>query len=224
LPRTYLAKDYITGRQNNVGLRVPAQPIALALLKKYEELGGHGVAAPSANRFGAVSPTTAEAVGEELNNFMDSKDLILDGGVCSVGIESTIIDCTGAKPRILRFGAVTQESIEKITQEEVEGLFPDSGVKVSGQLKFHYAPKARIFFNAKAKPGSGFIALERIETPANCIRLASPINMTQFAKELYSSFRKADKLQIKEVYVEINNTNGIGLAVIDRVLKASNKF
>ena len=86
LPRTDLAKDFITGGQNNVGIRVPAQPIALALLKKFEELGGQGVAAPSANRFGAVSPTTARAVEEELGSFFDKNDLVLDGGPCLVGI------------------------------------------------------------------------------------------------------------------------------------------
>ena len=224
LRRTDLAKDYITGGQNNVGLRVPAQPIALALLKKFEELGGQGVAAPSANRFGAVSPTTADAVSEELGDFFGKEDLVLDGGQCQVGIESTIIDCTGSNPRILRFGAVTNKKIEKITRENIKAIDEAANIKVSGQFISHYAPKARVFINEKPKPGGGFIALRDVQTPANCLRLASPINMDQFAKELYSSFRNADRLKLKEVYVEIQDIDGIGQAVKDRVIKASFNF
>ena len=122
LPRKEIAKDFITGGQNNVGLRVPAQPVALALLKKFEELGGQGVAAPSANRFGAVSPTTAEAVGEELGVYLDSKDMVLDDGQCLVGIESTIIDCTNKSPTILRPGAITSTQIETIVKFKVKNI------------------------------------------------------------------------------------------------------
>ena len=102
LPRTALAKDFITGGQDNVGIRIPDQTLALALLSEFEQQGGAGVAAPSANRFGKVSPTTAKAVEAELGAFLDSKDLILDGGSCEVGVESTIIDCTIQTPIILR--------------------------------------------------------------------------------------------------------------------------
>jgi hypothetical protein len=87
-----LAKNFITGGQNNVGLRVPDHPIALALLRKFEDLGGQGIAAPSANRFGAVSPTTANAVEEELGAYFAANDSILDGGQCEIGIESSIVD------------------------------------------------------------------------------------------------------------------------------------
>jgi len=94
LPRTDLAKDFITGGQNNVGVRVPEHSVALALLKEFEKQGGQGIAAPSANRFGKVSPTTASAVSDELSDYLSKDDLILDGGPCAVGVESTIIDCT----------------------------------------------------------------------------------------------------------------------------------
>ena len=107
LKRSDLAKDFITGGQDTVGLRVPAHPIALALIKEFIALGGYGIAAPSANRFGAVSPTTAQAVEEELAAFLHEDDLILDGGACLVGVESTIIDCTGPTPMVLRLGAIT---------------------------------------------------------------------------------------------------------------------
>ena len=113
LKRSDLAKDFITGGQENIGLRVPNQPLALALLAEFESLGGQGVAAPSANRFGAVSPTTSLAVREELENYLGSNDLILDGGSCHIGIESTIINCTDIVPTILRPGAITNEMVEK---------------------------------------------------------------------------------------------------------------
>ena len=99
LPRTELAKDFITGGQDNVGIRVPSHPLALSLLKEFESLGGLGIAAPSANRFGRVSPTSAQAVQEELSEYLTLDDLILDGGPCQIGIESTIIDCTKQTPQ-----------------------------------------------------------------------------------------------------------------------------
>ena len=119
LPRTALAKDFITGGQDNVGIRIPDQTLALALLTEFELQGGLGVAAPSANRFGKVSPTTAKAVEAELGAFLDSKDLILDGGSCEVGVESTIIDCTTQTPIILRPGAVTSAMIKEATALDV---------------------------------------------------------------------------------------------------------
>ena len=147
LPRKDIAKDFITGGQNNVGLRVPAQPIALALLKKFEDLGGRGVAAPSANRFGAVSPTSAEAVSEELGAFFDKDDLVLDGGQCLVGIESTIIDCTGSAPKVLRPGGITEEMIELALEKKPENRDRSSKIKAPGIMESHYAPKAIISLN-----------------------------------------------------------------------------
>ena len=95
LKRSDLAKDFITGGQETVGVRVPDHVVALALLEAFEKVGGKGVAAPSANRFGHVSPTSASAVVEELRDYLSKDDLVLDGGSCAVGVESTIIDCTG---------------------------------------------------------------------------------------------------------------------------------
>jgi L-threonylcarbamoyladenylate synthase len=221
LPRTDLAKDFITGGQNNVGLRVPDQPIALALLKKFEDLGGQGVAAPSANRFGAVSPTTAEAVGEELGSYLNSDDLVLDGGQCLVGIESTIIDCTGLVPKVLRPGAITEEMIEQVLDKKAENSEVKPDIKAPGLLDSHYAPKAKISLNAVAEPGEGFLALSNFQTPVGVIRLGSPTNQEEFARILYSVFRSADQQGIKRITVYPPEGEGIAEAIRDRILKAA---
>jgi L-threonylcarbamoyladenylate synthase len=221
LPRTDIAKDFITGGQNNVGLRVPAQPIALALLKKFEVLGGQGVAAPSANRFGAVSPTTAEAVSEELGNYLDLDDLVLDGGQCLVGIESTIIDCTGPVPKILRPGAITEEMIEQVLDKETENSEGKSEIKASGLLDSHYSPKAKISLNSFAEPGEGFLALSKFQTPAGAIRLASPSSVEQYARDLYSALRSADQQGLAKVVVLPPEGNGLAGAIRDRLTKAA---
>jgi L-threonylcarbamoyladenylate synthase len=221
LPRTELAKDYITGGQNNVGLRVPAQPIALALLKKFENLGGQGVAAPSANRFGAVSPTTAEAVDEELGIYLDTDDLVLSGGHCLVGIESTIIDCTNEFPNILRPGAVTSEMIETATQLKITASHVNGSIKAPGVLYSHYKPKTKVNLNQEAKSGDGLIALSEIPTPEGVIRLASPKNLNEFATQLYVSLRKADAMKLKRISVYLSSETGIGKALMDRLNKAS---
>jgi L-threonylcarbamoyladenylate synthase len=220
LPRTDIAKDFVTGGQNNVGLRIPAQPIALALLKKFEELGGQGVAAPSANRFGAVSPTSADAVGEELGNYLDSLDLVLDGGQSLIGIESTIIDCTRNKPRILRPGYVTESDIEKISS--LDSNFENSDpIKFSGNYKKHYSPKARVLIDLNPQPGDGFIALANIETPSGCVRLLSARGLNEYAQKLYFALRLADKKKLKRVVVITPNDKGIGEAINDRIHRAS---
>jgi L-threonylcarbamoyladenylate synthase len=109
--RSGLAGDFVTGGQDTVGVRVPNHPVALGLLEAFAKAGGKGVAAPSANRFGNVSPTTAHAVLKELGAYLSDKDQVLDGGACEIGVESTIIDCTGVAPLILRPGAITSEMI-----------------------------------------------------------------------------------------------------------------
>jgi L-threonylcarbamoyladenylate synthase len=221
LPRTDLAKNFITGGQNNVGLRVPNQPIALALLKKFEELGGQGIAAPSANRFGAVSPTTAQAVGEELGIYLDSDDLVLDGGQCSVGIESTIIDCTGSAPIVLRPGAITEEMMELSVGRKSELFQGRSETRASGLMDSHYSPKARISLNSIAEPGEGFLALSEFQTPAGAIRLASPSSLEQYARELYLALRSADQQGLRKVAVLVPEGVGLAAAIRDRLMKAA---
>jgi L-threonylcarbamoyladenylate synthase len=221
LPRTDLAKDFITGGQSNVGLRVPALPIALALLKKFEELGGQGVAAPSANRFGAVSPTTAEAVGEELGIYLDSDDLVLDGGQCPVGIESTIIDCTSTSPKILRPGAITKKMIESVLSIDLAPASLITEIRSSGMLETHYSPKAKVLIGDNAQPGEGFIALSNIKTPPGAIRLGTLETTEEFAHNLYQLLRLGDSKKLSIIKIVLPQSGALSEAILDRVTKAS---
>jgi L-threonylcarbamoyladenylate synthase len=221
LKRNEIAKDFITGNQETVGLRIPAQPIALALINEFKALGGKGVAAPSANRFGKVSPTTAEAVTEELLAHLNlNKDRILDGGPCLVGIESTIINCTTPTPEILRPGFITAQMIEESTGLKV--LNQKTEMKVSGNLDSHYAPNAKVILNQEPKPGDGFIALSEIKTPEGTIRLASPTNIEEFARDLYAALRLGDLKELTTIVVAVPDGDGLALAISDRLKKAAN--
>jgi L-threonylcarbamoyladenylate synthase len=220
--RSKLAKDFVTGNQNTVGLRVPDQPIALALLKEFANLGGKGIAAPSANRFGAVSPTTAQAVKDELANYMDHvNDVILDGGPCQVGVESTIIDCTSDSPQILRLGAITKEMIAAST-----GLLvieeSKTDIRVSGSLESHYSPKAKVVLDVSPDSGDGFIAIDSIPTPPGVIRLAAPSSIEGFAREIYSALRFADFQGLTKICVIQPEGDGLAAAIRDRLKRAAN--
>ena len=221
LERSELAKDFVTGNQDSVGLRVPNHPVALELLKEFVQLGGKGVAAPSANRFGKVSPTTAKAVSEELGSYLEPGDLILDGGFSEVGIESTIIDCRGAAPKILRPGSVTVEMIEQVTNLVLDES--ESSLRVSGALENHYAPKARVVLDEPAASGDGFIAMADVETPQGVIRLAAPANLDEYARVLYQSLREADQQSLSRVVAWQPTGNGIAIAIRDRLRRASNQ-
>jgi len=221
LERSEIAKDFITGGQETVGLRVPAHTTTLALLEEFQKLGGNGIAAPSANRFGAVSPTNAEAVQSELGEFLDeSRDLIIDGGQSLVGVESTIIDCTGEFPRILRPGAISIEMIFGTT-----GLMSkpniDSKIRVSGSLEHHYSPNAKISLGGPVARGSGFVALIEIDTPVGSVRLASPETLEEFARILYSALREADVRGIQEIVVIPPDGEGLAIAIRDRLARAA---
>ncbi len=221
LARSRLAKDFITGGQDTVGLRVPNHSVALALLNEFSKIGGAGIAAPSANRFGHLSPTTAQAVQEEIGEFLNEKDLILDGGPCAVGVESTIIDCTSDAPRILRPGAITAEMIEestglKISDHKIEEI------RVSGSLENHYAPIVKVILCDIAIAGQGFIAFANTETPEGVIRLASPENSEEYARLLYSALRRADELGLREVVAVQPVGIGIEVAIRDRLSRAAN--
>jgi L-threonylcarbamoyladenylate synthase len=224
LQRTNLAKDFITGGQDNVGIRIPSHTVALALLKEFEAQGGLGVAAPSANRFGAVSPTTATAVEIELADFLSENDLILDGGPCSVGVESTIINCTQNKPSILRPGAVTKEMIEDalgITIELNTSMPGSIQIKAAGLLDSHYAPKAKVFLSGTPTLGDGFIALDSFRTPSGAIRVASPKTNEEYAQVLYQAFRLADSKGLSKVFVIPPTGAGIAVAINDRLSKSA---
>ena len=226
LPRTNQAKDFITGNQDSVGIRVPSHPLASALLKEFEELGGHGVAAPSANRFGKVSPTTADAVVEELSSYLSPTDLILDGGPCQVGVESTIINCTQGIPQILRPGAITVTMISDLIGLQVNQIATSSNkstIKAPGLLQSHYAPKAKVFLSTTPNLGDGFIALSDIPTPSGAIRLASPKNNKEYAQLLYQALRLADTKQLSNVIAIPPTGDDIAIAICDRLEKCAYK-
>ncbi len=227
--RSGLAGNFVTGGQNTVGVRVPDHPVALGLLEAFVRAGGKGVAAPSANRFGNVSPTTAQAVADELGDYLADADQILDGGPSAVGVESTIIDCTWDVPRILRPGAVTVEMIEESTGLNVDdpatvnsASVDEEQIRVSGSLDSHYAPVATVVLDQSPVAGQGFIAMADIATPDGVVRLAAPKNAHEFARELYSALRSADKLGLAKVVVAQPQGGGIVIAIRDRLLRASN--
>ena len=220
LKRSELAGDFITGGQDSVGVRVPDHVVALAVLEAFEKAGGKGVAAPSANRFGHVSPTTAGAVIEELGDYLSKDDLVLDGGTCAVGVESTIIDCTGAAPSVLRPGAISIAMIEECTG--LKTTQSDKEIRVSGSLENHYAPIAQVLLRENAIAGQGFIAHANISTPEGVIRLASPVDDEEFARILYSALRDADAQGLLEVVVVQPTGIGIAVAICDRLARAAN--
>ena len=225
LPRTELAKDFITGGQDNVGIRVPSHPLALSLLQEFESIGGLGIAAPSANRFGKVSPTSAQAVQEELAEYLTPDDLILDGGPCQIGIESTIIDCTKQTPQILRPGGVTQEQIAELINLEldIKGNTYNHDIKAPGLMESHYTPSAKVFLTGSPSLGDGFIALDTYTTPTGAVRIAAPKTNEDFARVLYEAFRLADFKGLRKVFVIPPTGEGIAVAINDRLTKSAFK-
>jgi L-threonylcarbamoyladenylate synthase len=226
--RSELAGDFVTGGQNTVGIRVPDHPVALGLLEAFARVGGKGVAAPSANRFGNVSPTTAQAVADELSDYLSDADQILDGGPCEVGVESTIIDCTGDAPRILRPGAVTAEMIEESTGLTIgvsasvsDASARENEIRVSGSLDSHYAPIATVVLDQSPVPGQGLIAMADVVTPDGVVRLAAPASHEEFARVLYSALRAADEKGLKSVVVAQPVGDGIAIAIRDRLMRAA---
>ena len=223
--RSALASDAVTGGQDTVGLRVPSHPLALELLEAF----GGGVAAPSANRFGRVSPTTAAHVKSELG---DEVDLILDGGPSQVGVESTIIDVTREPPRLLRPGGVSREAIEAVLGVELELATHATDVRAPGMLESHYAPRAglwlvtadQLFSEATKRRDSGarvvVLAPETISVPPGVTRLAVPADDGGFARVLYARLREADALGDLILAVPPPES-GMGLAVRDRLMRAS---
>lgn len=238
--RSKLARDFVTGGQDTVGIRVPAHPVALGLLEAFAQIGGKGIAAPSANRFGSVSPTNAQAVVAELGEYLTYQDRILDGGPCDVGLESTIIDCTGDAPEILRPGAITEEMINKstnikigskfvYTDEDLPGITINGkpieiqAIRVSGSLENHYSPKATVLLDQSPLPGQGFIAMAGVVSGEGVIRLAEPTTHDEFARILYTALRAADEQGLETVVVLQPKGTGIAVAIRDRLVKASRK-
>ncbi|CAB4957273.1 unannotated protein [freshwater metagenome] len=232
--RTSAAQDFVTGGQNSVALRVSAHPIMSSVLAHLVKLTGNdsiGIAAPSANRFGRVSPTSASHVVSELAHFLSHDDVVLDGGECGVGLESTIIDCTGAHPRLLRPGAITADDVERLTGLECPA---GSIVRASGTLARHYQPAATVRIVQAADlrdrrslppgaeaPAVGLLAMAGIATPAGVVRLAAPHSADEYARVLYAALREADALRLETIFAVAPEPAGIGAAVIDRLTRAA---
>jgi len=220
LKRRVVAGDFLTGAQEIVGLRIPANSLALGLLNEFKAVGGMGIAAPSANRYGAVSPTTAEAVSQELSEYLLPGDQILDGGPCLVGVESTIIDCSSDNPRILRPGAISAEMIEESTGIILAEV-SETKIRTSGSDKQHYAPRAKVIIGGEIQSGEGLIAMSEIATPEGVIRLAEPKSIEEYARVLYSALRMSDSQNLEKVRIIPPRGEGLAVAIRDRINRAA---
>lgn len=229
LARTERAGDFITGGQDTVAVRVPSHPLMRTVLDRLAGLTADpavGIAAPSANRFGRVSPTTVGHVEVELGLILGPDDVLLDGGPSSVGVESTIVDCTGPLPVILRPGHV---SADDVTAATGLALGQSSLVRAPGTLASHYAPQARVtLVDAAALEGTpaddattGVLALAGIPTPVGLVRLSAPATADAYAQVLYAALREADALGLHRVLAVPPSADGIGAAVIDRLQRAA---
>jgi L-threonylcarbamoyladenylate synthase len=221
LKRSEVAKDFITGGQDLVGLRVPSHPIVNRLLNEFEKLGGIGIAAPSANRFGSVSPTSADDVLVEIGRFVMSSDLLLGSEHCSVGIESTIIKCSDSAIEVLRPGAVTRSMIRKTIKLEVNKNLNHNLTKTSGQFQSHYAPRAKVIIGNLAAKNDGFIAPMSVTTPTGALRLFAPETVEEYAQGLYRALRLGDEKRLKQIVVSLPQGSGLAEAIRDRLKKAA---
>jgi len=230
LPRAAHVGDAITGGQDSVGLRMPAHPVAKALLAAFAELGGTGVAAPSANRFGHVSPTTARHVEEDLGGTVA---MILDGGACEVGIESTIVAFTGDTPVLLRPGGIGVDELARVLGR-APGAPGVDAPRASGTLASHYAPRApahRIAagellreLGARGTQGERVAVLARtVARPAAFAGawIAAPVDVPRYAHDLYANLRALDAPGIAAMLIEDVPDDDAWLAVRDRLARAA---
>jgi L-threonylcarbamoyladenylate synthase len=231
LKRHPAVPDAVTGGQDTVGLRVPNHPLALQLLREFDGANGGGLAAPSANRFGHVSPTTAAHVREELG---EAVAMILDGGPCAVGIESTILDLSSGAPRILRPGMLDAAAIG-----EVLGALPTFGgssdaPRVSGSLEAHYAPRTPLQLVAAADLGAiarralsagRRVAVLSAQAPdvalPGLVWRAAGAEPAQFAHDLYARLRELDGLACDQILVAAPPPGDAWRAVADRLRRAA---
>lgn len=210
VPRSGVVPDEVTGGRDSVGLRVPAHPLSLELLRRT----GTALAAPSANRFGEVSPTTADHVLRDIGDRLDpDRDLILDGGPSPIGVESTIVDCTTEPPQILRAGAVPAEQVRRIVGEVSAAAGP---ARASGMLASHYAPRCQVRIVDSADDAWAL----RAGTPRSEI-LDHTDDLVTYARRLYADLRSADERGIGTVIAVLPPAQGLGHAIRDRLTKAA---
>lgn len=232
LPRGDRAGLHVTGGQETLAVRVPDHPLALEVLRRFAE----GVAAPSANRFGRVSPTAPQHVLDDIGDrLVPGSDVVLDGGPCQVGVESTIVDCTSDSPRLLRPGAVSERRIEAVAGLPLARTA--SPVRAPGTLPAHYAPRARVVLieasvaSAMAEeagppvtpgpPQTGLLALSEVATPDGVVRLSAPRTTDEYAQALYAALREADALHLRVVLAVLPPDAGMGAAVRDRLSRSA---
>jgi L-threonylcarbamoyladenylate synthase len=218
LKRSGLVPNIVTGGQDTVGLRVPSHPVALELLQAFDG----GVAAPSANRFGKISPTTAQHVQSDLG---EDVPLILDGGACEVGLESTIVDVTSERARVLRPGGVGLEALSQCL-----GYMPDvtdkTKVRVSGSLESHYAPTTPAFLIGSQDLGevedsSGVIALHPRPPTFKGVWYQLPNDAGLYGQRLYATLRDLDGMKLERIFLEQVSETPAWLAVRDRLKRAT---
>ncbi|HWQ95543.1 MAG TPA: L-threonylcarbamoyladenylate synthase [Gammaproteobacteria bacterium] len=227
LKRAAIVPDSVTGGQDSVGLRVPGHPVALALLEKF----GGAVAAPSANRFGHVSPTRAEHVREELGS---EADMILDGGPCRVGLESTIVSLLDARPLILRPGAISRSMLAEALGEEIEtGTAEKITLRAPGMLASHYAPRTplhkvpaaelyeRAFALVTQGQQVGVLTRQAGEPAPGLHYYLLPSDPKGYAHELYDTLHKADARRLDVLLIEEPPQEEAWLAVRDRLSRAT---
>lgn len=227
LRRAVGVSDLITGGQDTVGVRVPGNPVALGLLKAF----GGALAAPSANRFGHISPTTADHVAAE---FGDEIAAVIDGGPCSVGVESTIVDLTGPRPRLLRPGMIRVDALEAELGMPLLRAGDEEGPRASGRLASHYAPGAPLELvspvdlarrvDACMAAGQRIAVLTRGELPAasgQAVWIRMPRQPVQFARALYAELRRADAAGPDRILVESPPDSPAWEAISDRLRRAS---
>lgn len=206
VPRAARVLDVVTGGLETVGVRVPAHPLTLELLTKF----GGGLAAPSANRFGRVSPTTAEHVLADLG---DDVDFVLDGGPCPIGVESTIVDCTVDPPQVLRPGGIPTEDIEALLNLTLGAA---AGAKRSpGMLDSHYAPRCRVVLAATIAEA------RRLATSHAGSEILDEDDLVRYAHTLFAQLRDADDRGIDKVIAVLPPAVGLGHAIRDRLTKAA---
>ncbi len=217
LPRSRRVADVVTGGRDTVGIRVPAHPATLDVLART----GGGLAAPSANRYGAVSPTTVRHVLDELGDHLDPvTDVILDGGPSPVGVESTIVDCTVDPPQILRPGGIPSETIAELIGAP---LAPSSGPsRAAGMMSSHYAPRARV--HLVDQPGDAKAAAERLGPCGIDVRIIDGTgDLVRYARTLYAELRDADADGCTDIIAVLPPPIGLGHAIRDRLQKAAHR-
>ena len=215
LPRAARVVDAVTGGRDTVGLRVPAHPLTQDLLNR----AGRGIAAPSANRFGRVSPTTADHVLADLASQLDpTTDVILDGGPSPIGVESTIVDCTTDPPQLLRPGGIPQEDIERLL--DVDLAPTTGGARAPGMLATHYSPRATVVLAAD-RPAADVLAAGFDEEGRRVRTIDFGDDLVAYARQLYQSLRDADAEGADRIVAVLPPARGLGHAIRDRLTKAA---